>query len=158
MKNIFKYILLLSLAIYISCETQEYTNDTFEEDAINLWQLDQMGIISDEDFVLTDCMAQSTIEFQENGTFQRVSFEKNENNECVETSNEEGTWDYSIPGDLALTINGETDQMNASIGDIIEEENKFVETENGNFLRLHQIIDLDVGHKRIIKFYKKMNN
>ena len=155
MKNICKYILLLSLAIHISCETQEYTNDTFEEDVINLWQLDQMGIVSDEDFVLTDCRAQSTIEFRENGTFQRVSFEKNDNNECVEIFNEEGTWDYSTPADLTLTNNGETDQMTASIGDIIEEENRFVETENGNFLRLHQIIDLDVGHKRIIKIYKK---
>jgi hypothetical protein len=73
MKNITKILTIILLVISLSnCETQEQVNDTFEEDALNKWSLDQRGLSDDEDFVLTNCMKQSTLEFFEDDTFHSL--------------------------------------------------------------------------------------
>lgn len=161
MKKIIKILTIILLVITLSnCETQEQVNDTFEEDALNKWSLDQRGLSDDEDFVLTNCMKQSTLEFFEDDTFHQISYEENEEGECVETINTSGSWEYFVPAELRLTIDDETQKVTAHIGNIVLEgnEEKFVEASDGEFLRVHNIVDLDSGYRRIVSYYRSVNN
>ncbi len=145
---------LLLLVLLASCESQNPPNvDTFEEDVINLWQLELNGISDQENFVLTDCERQSTIQFFEDGTFQRINYSINDEGVCEEIENIFGTWEDTSLRDLALTNDGETEYMVASVGNINEENDTFFEETNGNILYIFNATESNV----VREFYKKIN-
>jgi len=148
LKSLFLVVLLAS------CESQNPPNvDTFEEDVINLWQLELKGISDQENFVLTDCERQSTIQFFEDGTFQRINYSINDEGVCEEIENIFGTWEDTSLRDLALTVNGETEYMVASVGNINEENDTFFEETNGNILYIFNATESNV----VREFYIKIN-
>ncbi len=150
--NLLKFLLLLILLM--SCESQDPQNiDTFEEDIINLWQLELKGISDQENFVLTDCERQSTIQFFEDGTFQRINYSINDEGVCEEIENIFGTWEDTSLRDLALTVDGETEYMVASVGNINDENDTFFEETNGNILYIFNATESNV----VREFYKKIN-
>lgn len=158
MKNSIKLLTLILLVMSLSnCETQEDPEpDTFEEDVLNRWSLHKRLISDDEDFVLTNCMKQSTLEFFEDGTFHQISYVENSEGECVETLNTSGNWDYLVPAELRLTINGETQEFVSHIGNLIIEDNeeKFEVDKNGNYLRIFNA----TSSNYVRSHYKKSNN
>jgi hypothetical protein len=138
----------------MSCESQDPPNvDTFEEDVINLWQLEMKGVSDEENFVLTDCERQSTIQFFEDGTFQRINYGINDEGVCVEFENITGTWEVDFKKGLGLTVNGETDFMSASVGVIDQETNTFSKKSNGNILRLYNVNEVNTTEE----IYEKIN-
>ncbi len=149
--------IILLLILLSSCEKQKDSKpDTFEEDVLNEWQLEYRLISDDEDFVLSNCMKQSTLEFFEDGTFHKIIYEKNTDGDCIEVLNTSGSWEYFVAGDLSLSIDGETESMSAHIGDIPVSGNleTFVETSNGEYLRIFNA----TSSNYIISHYKKKDN
>jgi|GEM_PF-6243549 len=146
-----RFYLLVAVLFIVSCSSDDNENkDYLEENIVNIWTLENRVISDDDNYIVSDCTKQSSLEFLEDGTFARIEYAKNENGDCNIMLEQIGSWWTNGYYGLSLEVNEEIDTMTADIGNLVEP--LLLESDpNGEYL----LISNFTSTNQIIEIYKK---
>jgi len=137
----------------VACSSDDEDNKSvLEQNIVNKWILDNRVISDDNSYVVTDCIKQSSLEFFDDGTFERKEYIDDENGNCNLNTEQTGEWSTNGYNGLYLEVNGIIDQMAAGIGSPIDSLSLEPDPD-GNYLGISNFTE----SSQIIEIYKKSN-
>jgi hypothetical protein len=148
-----KVSLLLLILLTISCSSDDdNAPSALEKNIVNKWILENRVITDDENYIATDCIKLSTLEFFEDDSFKRIEYIESESGDCILDFEQSGEWWTNGFNGLNLDLNGEIDSMTADVGNLLEP--LLLESDvNGEYLLISNFTETN----QIIEVYKKSN-
>jgi hypothetical protein len=145
-------LLLIILLTFSSCSDDDETVSSLEQNITEKWVLENRFMTDNDNYEVTDCIKQSSLEFFDDGTFERKEYGDDENGDCILTIELNGEWSTNGYNGLYLKVNGVVEQMAAGIGNRIDSLS--LESDpNGDYLGISKFTETN----QIIEIYKKNN-
>ena len=149
-----KINLLLIILLTFSCCSDDdgETVNSLEQNIVNKWILENRVLSDNDNYVVTNCIKQSSLEFFDDGTFVRKEYVEDENGDCNLDTEENGEWSTNGFNALYFDVNDVRDTTTADIGNLTEP--LLLESDpDGDYLAISNFTETN----QIIEIYKKNN-